>query len=739
MKLLQSSRSAVAYRLWQVRPPKPALTVVCKQTFALAPGTCNFADEPAPCGGEVHDDDDDTRSLRHADDLAIFKPHGEWLLAGTCHPPRATGLSTVTVQVGAARKTLAVFGDRHFTRMGLAISEPASFTAMPLSWERSFGGPGHASNPHGRGLVAHDGPDGRRIPLPNLEDPGAPITGPASRPSPAGMGPLTTDAQARRAHAGTYDQRWRRSRWPYFPEDFRYEFFNAAPIDQQIAGYWRGDEELALHHLLPQQPLLRTRLPGVRPRAFLHPHAQPASALREVPLVLDTITIDTDAGLVLCLWRGLVELAREDLADLAALFVIDDPLAAPRPLAAVVAAYAELDEHEAAEAAAFTPVAPPPPTAPIATAASALAVKQLRAVYLAAGVAVPPEIEARLRAAEGLPEAPGPGPNLSQGTSTKTRPPRDPARAAALRAEVVAALAAGASLSARDLSGADLSGLDLAGRDLSRAILTGASLADANLERALLTDAILVDAELPRARLAAAKLARAALAGADLSAANLEAADLSDADLEAANLEAANLDDADLSRCELPRARLVGATLRRVRADGADLSACDLTRATLQGASLVDASLEGATAPGLDLRHTQLAQLRASEGADLTGADLRGAAAPGARFGGSKLDAANLSLVLLDGADFSGASLRATNLAGASLRGARLGAADLAGASLVRAQAMAANFEAADLRDADLRGACCHGAELWKARTDGARLEHTDLRRTKLAEGAARP
>jgi len=737
MKIMHSSRSALAYRLWQVRPPQPSLTVICKQTFALTPGTCVLADEPQPCGGEAHVDDDDTRSLRVDGDLAIFKPHGEWLLAGTCHPPRATRVAAVVVQVGASHKRLAVFGDRHFTRMGLAVSEPEPFTELPLCWERSFGGPGHARNRHGRGLIAVDG----RTPLPNLEDPTALITGPGARPEPAGMGPVSTQSPARRALAGTYDARWQRTRWPYFPEDFRFQFFNAAPPDQQIAGYWRGDEDIALHHLRPGVALLRTTLPGLRPRAFLHMQGQPASALREVGLQLDTITIDADAGLVLCLWRGLVEVAREDLADVAALFIADDKLAAPRPLSEFVTAYREAGAADVAEEAAFTLVTPPPSEETVPT----IDAKQLRAVYLAAGIAVPPDIEARLRAAEGLPAAsmsegtdPAPPSDLSPETAASTRPPRDPGIAAALRAEVLAALAAATPLTDRDFTGADLSGLDLTGADLSRTILTGATLADAVLERASFSDAILVYAELPRAHLAGTSLARADLGDADLRSADLTGADLSDASLERADLSDADLSDADLTRCELPHARLVGAKLLRVRADRADFSGCDLTGASFQGASLVDASLEATTAPGLDLRRCQLTKLRASEGARLAGADLRGAHAPGARFGGADLAGANLSLVPLDGADFSGASLRTTNLAGASLTAARFCGADLSGASLVRAQAMTANFEAADLRGADLRGACCHGAELWKARTDGARLEHTDLSRTKLAE-VARP
>ncbi|MFS8068306.1 MAG: DUF2169 domain-containing protein, partial [Byssovorax sp.] len=60
-----------------------------------------------------------------------------------------------------------------------------------------------------------------------------------------------------------------------------------------MEGYWRGDEEIELTGLHPVEPLIRCRLPGVRPRVFLHCTGAEAG-LREVALNLDTITLDAD-------------------------------------------------------------------------------------------------------------------------------------------------------------------------------------------------------------------------------------------------------------------------------------------------------------------------------------------------------------------------------------------------------------------------------------------------------------
>ena len=71
-----------------------------------------------------------------------------------------------------------------------------------------------------------------------------------------------------------------------------WRYGQAAREAQRIAGYWRGDEEIELHHLHPEHRVVRCRLPGLRPRVFLHERERPHGPLRELGLVLDTIAID---------------------------------------------------------------------------------------------------------------------------------------------------------------------------------------------------------------------------------------------------------------------------------------------------------------------------------------------------------------------------------------------------------------------------------------------------------------
>ena len=68
---------------------------------------------------------------------------------------------------------------------------------------------------------------------------------------------------------GCGDGQWRRHRWPWLPEKFDYTFFNAAPPDQWIDGFFRGDESLAFENMHPEQAVFTTRLPGMRARCFV--------------------------------------------------------------------------------------------------------------------------------------------------------------------------------------------------------------------------------------------------------------------------------------------------------------------------------------------------------------------------------------------------------------------------------------------------------------------------------------
>lgn len=125
----------------------------------------------------------------------------ELVVVGTARTARPVTALPVSVRVGSFRDELAVRGDRVWVRgpNGLFPSEPVPFTEMPmLGWGRSYGGAPtndegltltHPLNPAGAGFyLTEAAAEGR--PLPNIEDPRAPITRWDDRPTPAGWGPL---------------------------------------------------------------------------------------------------------------------------------------------------------------------------------------------------------------------------------------------------------------------------------------------------------------------------------------------------------------------------------------------------------------------------------------------------------------------------------------------------------------------------------------------------------------------
>ncbi|MCC7540422.1 MAG: DUF2169 domain-containing protein, partial [Deltaproteobacteria bacterium] len=345
MQVTRDTPLSVGFITWQFTPPETRLVVTVKATFTFVPdGICALAEEQQLCTGDLPHEEDETQSLRYPSDIVPMKPHGECILAGTCHPPggRAT-ISAVGFRVGRAHREIAVFGDREWSgRLAAGVPTPKPFESMPLRWERSFGGRGHDRNPFGRGLVDVETPAGAVRPLPNLEDPTDLVDGRGARPRPAGMFPLPAEWRAKDSRLGTYDRAYMRDRWPYLPADFDYAYFHAAPRDLRIEGFWSGDEEIELKNLHPSRPVMRSRLPGTRPRAFLSHVARGLSRFEEVPLHLDTITVDADAMLVFCVWRGAQPVASETLADIEHLFVAHEVYGQERPLPVYAERLAEI-------------------------------------------------------------------------------------------------------------------------------------------------------------------------------------------------------------------------------------------------------------------------------------------------------------------------------------------------------------------------------------------------------------
>ncbi|WP_437280978.1 DUF2169 domain-containing protein [Sorangium sp. So ce375] len=775
-------------KLTSRRPPQPEATLIVRAKFTLRPGAPLSLPEGHPVlaqetlrGDLFHDDDhDQTGECLYPSDLADYKPHADVFLLGTCHTPGKARMTECPVRfgVGSWSKILRVVGDRVWMDglLGPAMSDPVPFDRMPLGDRRSFGGPEHPLNPVGRGHGTRE--------LPNVENADDLLLSRSDRPAPAGFGPLSPNRPDRRARLGKkYGKSYREQRAPYYAEDFDWTYFNAAPPDQWLP-YLRGDEELLFQNLHPDAEVFRSRLPGLRIRAFVNDADR---GFREVPMHLDTLLADLDKEALFLTWRGLTEVTDDDVSIVTTL-IASEPLDGPslpeahyrEILARFEADPLEIEERlspelkeewKALQALQRKGDDAAPPDASGLDPLSALLKARLggaatpqqdkirRAMAGLAGVALPGGKVLGSVIAEALRNLPkasqalpppivGASPSVTDATlrTAFRRVARAVEEAKALataRGAQVPALAAWDKLAADPaLSSMGLStapprapgqlgpGSDLSDQDLSEQDLSGRDLTGANLNGALLTGA-----NLRGAKLARATLKKAVLFGADLRDADLTGADLSLATLQSAWAERAVFRGATLDGTSFDGARLQGADLSDSQGTQLVLSRADMTGAAARGARWATAYLEGAVLERADLSNASLTRSFVSK-ASAASATFAGATLTGTSFSASDLQKAVFTGVRGDGSIWLGANLSGADLGHALLTSAHFTEATAEGASFFGANARGARFYRTNLTRADFTRANLFDADLHKALVPEAKFVDANLYDAKFYQTA---
>ena len=356
MKILKDTPFEVAWLLWKARPGTTCLTLVVKGSFSIAhSGPCPIDPRQELLTGDLHHDDDVERSVRYESDFAHVKPRGECFVVGSCFAPggRPVEMELAAFKIGPTLKKMAIIGDRYFKGLLSGQSKPVPFTEIPLCWERAFGGKSSKTNPVGEGLAKAIVNGKAVIRLPNIEDPERLIQGKRDRPLPIGSFPIPRTWHARTRLTGSYNSKWVDDRWPWLPEDFDLAYHNAAPSDQRIAGFYRGNEEISLINLHPEYPKIRCHLPGLRANAFLRDAKR--GVLRPLTPELDTITVDTELKKVLCLWRAVTTVPSESLEEFSHLFVVHEEIGSKRMIDNYRDWFDRRLEEEEAEAKKFEP------------------------------------------------------------------------------------------------------------------------------------------------------------------------------------------------------------------------------------------------------------------------------------------------------------------------------------------------------------------------------------------------
>jgi uncharacterized protein YjbI with pentapeptide repeats len=711
-------------------------------------------------------------------DVGMAKTRGEVLVEGSAIPPRGEPAPATRVALHfegpggeTIDKELYVFGDRTWGL--LSPSDPAPFTEMPVTFERAFGGEGFAPNPVGRGYkpVSIDGKNVHL--LPNIENPKAIVTSPRQQPAPAGFAALDIMSRERQRHVGTYDNKWLRTRFPNFAEDFHWEFWNTAPLDQRFQGFLQGDEAFSITGMNKESSTVKGSLPGVATRVFITQKNGEEEVFREAPSYqIDTVHLFPNVACGVVTFRCVFEVQEDDASDVACLLAgFEDP-AAPKSTEHYKAALEKrLDKKNGALALLLDRDLMPGWGAPKvpeqswndleeilkseallhkrAEANAQAKMEKLKADAIAAGLP-PALVEEKfvMPRREVVPE----DPEEMLAFATEKRAQADQMMLEQKETLKKAEDEVRDMMAARGLDYDEVVAKARAGgppkldmeRNLEqlKAIGEGRAVNAEVLESIARAEAAQLDAYrrfthfFPAARrldgaaneevVAELKVRRArgeSLASIDLTGADLRGLDLSGADLREAMLEGANLEGVSLEG-----ANLEGATLSR-----AILTNAKLAKARLLGTNFGEANLAGADLGG-DI--------------DMTGACFYKARAEGASLQGAKLAEVQFLEMTLRGADLSGADLEKALFMDADLEGARLARANLkdaicmrlriAGANLDGAAVVGTTFVESDGKEASFLGADLSGARIVLdsdfagAHFDRARFHRTCMRTTNF-------
>ncbi len=745
------SHHRIAWLASRVRRESPSATFIVKGTYDLSPGkVATPSGEQLDPSGDLFVDDNYRALLHYASDFAPFKPNCDILLKAHAHAPEGKPVPQLDAgfQIGPCSKSLSLTGDREkSSKLFSSTGNPSPFHKMELDYSRAYGGPSFPENPLGKGIDTTTNEEGKKIlSLPNIHYPSK-IDSSFKEPFPAGFGPIPATWPQRKSKMGSYNKDWLKKHWPWFPEDFDWTYFNAAPADQQIGTYLKGNEPVHLHNLHPDHPTYTFTLPSVRLRC-LHGEALGARVVfREVPMNLDTVWINVEEEKLVLVWRGLSDITSDTLPEKDCVLVETESLEKePKPLSeyqkeANEALASMRDEEKArieselqeegriALAARILPEEEEPEEEepePEEEPAPPMPPEVIKMQEMAASLPPSPPLPEDLPGME-IPEE-------EEEESIEEEEEKLPIEEAPEAEPIDRAWCLQRIENGEDLADLDLTGVDLSG---------------ANLEGVLFRNSILTDADLRQSSLAKSDLTGTVLQKADLTQCNLQEANLSGADctgakMAGANLNHSTLDDADFSYALLRKATFLAAKGEQVIFSHAILSYADLSGASfpeamaqhstlhhlvLEKANLENAILESAWGRNIQAEKANLKGLRAS-GANFESGNFRGCSAQESVWEEGRFFRINFFGAQLDEADFTSAQVKEAKFTGASLRESRFVETSLEKADLVKTNLFRASLAGADLTSADVSRSNLFEADLLNIKTEDARFFESNLERT---------
>ena len=786
MELINESGLSVVWVVGKIKPPEWSITFIVKGTYKLKRGgIATLTEEQEDPTGDEHQDDDFEKTLNYPSDFAYFKPRADLLLKGTCFPQkgRAVAATQVTFQVGACSKTLAIIGDRTWSLLR-GVSDPAPFSQMPLNYEYAFGGKEFPKNPLGKGYEKVITQNEKQIrPFPNIEFPDRLIKNPNAEHEPAGFGPIPQMWPQRMKKVGTFGKKWLKERWPWYPEDFDWGYFNCAPGDQQIEGYLQGDEALFFENLHPDVPHYHCQLPGIRVHVFLNELVRAKLVLREVPMNLDTLWVDMDAEKLVLVWRGIATVRSEKLDEFNHFFVYSQAMHEPAHSLNRVRAllFDAIEKIRREEEEDFELEDEEEEESELLQAGIDVAEEEDQGEEEDLEIEETDEDEdsqstvqleesgnEALPLSSHFPSNQSDMPLLGETSEVEVKSTTTSPQEMAVELELESEKDQQEIESMQDA-------LRQKGKEVPEALLALIATPPTMVEDETEDDEETELEEIPdepeplnHEEILDRISRKETLEGQDLSEMDLSAMDLSHMNLREAILQGAILIRANLNQADLTGASLGLSNLREADCQATNFSEADLTEVSFMGANLAGASLQGADLTMAGLRGANLFGIQGEgaifEGADLSRADLQTANLSDAdltecRMHGTNFSKANLERATLENAWGRGvvgdeATLTKVKAAGGNFcegsfkniqghesvwEGGQLYGCDFSGSNLKKAEFSSCYLGSAKFNKTDLREACFDEAMLMNAKMIrvnlfGASLEKTNLTGVDLRE-----
>jgi len=275
MEVVSLSSLPVGVLFWN--SPEPCLTVLTKMTLALGPNGIELAQAQAPFHPAVGSMVDCPLELHHPGDFVPRKSRCDVLVTGRAYADAPSLVIGAHVRVGSLNK-----------RFYALASERASAIPLSMAYLRSE---------------------------------------PSSDAGQVTVGPLSPLHPLRARFAEVAIDDVLALRRMVLSTEFDFGFFNAAPDDQQIPSISPG-MPIALHGLARDAAKLRGTLPTLWPRLYV-PDERRGHGLREIPLVCDTLWIDTDRATCELTFRGTLVLGHPDRVPARLVVTLDEAFGTP--------------------------------------------------------------------------------------------------------------------------------------------------------------------------------------------------------------------------------------------------------------------------------------------------------------------------------------------------------------------------------------------------------------------------